>query len=403
MSTISQKIFLIIFWISIQYFALNAQVLNLDSLYISKPSDAERDEIISSFNITLKDGDEVQAKWSLYDPYYFNPNSTNPTIYSLINSLRVIREQKFSEPLPFTNNAYQYMLSHFKLGGIELSLQTGYNSGGNNHLYLNANAAFWDGRSSTDPFTPSQYFRMFPYIYKIQLLLHESRHSDPDDPGHDPNIAGKDTRFDFEGAYARDALYYMWVYKYGINNNSTFRKTAVNSAMYTLMNRFVEMPPTHSNPKIQQLIDEIIPKIKIQDGNNQIADIGSNLPKLLQVNVYNPLLENEIWDSSINIQFRVITVPKGAKGYSLSSVNSTTNSGEPAAVSFKLGDKAGIYLVSANAPTLGKDSVVFTFTTKEVPIANAGTDQSVNEGSVVTLNGSGSFDLNGNSLLFKWT
>lgn len=219
MKTIYHTSFIILLFIISLIQNLPAQIIDLDSLYISKPSESETDAIINSFHITLKDGGESYAKWSLYDPYYFNPYDTLPSIYSLVNSLRVIREQKFSTPLPFTANAYEYMLSHFKNGGIELSLDVKYPSGGGNWIFLNANSAFWDGRTSDDPFTPFPNFEIFPYIYKVQLLLHETRHSDPDDPGHDPNVSGKDARFSDEGAYARDAIYYMWIYKFGINNS----------------------------------------------------------------------------------------------------------------------------------------------------------------------------------------
>jgi hypothetical protein len=358
---------------------LFAQVLNLDSLYISKPSDSERDNIIKTFNITLKDGDESYAKWSLYDPYYFNPNSTNPSVYSLVNSLRVIRDQKFSEPLPFTENMYQYLLSHYQYGGIELSLRKGYNYGGGNWTYLNANAAFWDGRGS-DPFTPYPTFSVYPYTYKVQLLLHETRHSDSDDPGHDPNVAGYDTRFSTEGAYARDAIYNMWIYKYGINNNKLFKSASAAEAVNILMNRFVEMPPTHPNQKVQKLIDELMPKIKIKDGNNQVGEIGSVLPNFLQVSVYNTINEYE-WQLPVGIVFNVVSAPKDSKGYSLSSnITQTCNGfpGEPASVSFKIGDKPGTYIISAKAPTLGKDSVVFSIYTLTTDINLIINSQNIN-------------------------
>jgi len=50
------------------------------------------------------------------------------------------------------------------------------------------------------------------------------------------------------------------------------------------------------------------------------------------------------------------------------------------------------------------DQVVVTVKqVNKAPVANAGADQSVNEGTLVTLDGSGSTDADGNSLTYKWT
>lgn len=46
---------------------------------------------------------------------------------------------------------------------------------------------------------------------------------------------------------------------------------------------------------------------------------------------------------------------------------------------------------------------VLNVTVNQAPIANAGPDQTVNEGAVVTLNGTGSSDPDGNPLTFSWT
>jgi len=241
MKTFYRVTIFIVFYFFVQQVDLYAQILNLDSLYFSKPSDSERDQIIGSFNITLKDGD--LGKWSSYDPYYFNPNDTMRSIYPLVNSLRVLREQKFSEPIPFTENLYEYMLSHFQLGGIELSLRSGSSYGGGNHIYLGASGASWV---------------ITPYVSKIGLLIHETRHSDPDDPGHDPDNPSLDFKFNSEGAYAREAIYFMWLYKYGINNSQMIKTFAADVAANLLRNRFEEKPPTHPNPKIQSLINELL-------------------------------------------------------------------------------------------------------------------------------------------------
>jgi hypothetical protein len=153
-------------------FVANAQFVHLDSLYVSKPTDSERDSIIRNFRITLKDGDESYAKWNLYDPFFFDPTSTKPSVYSLVNTLRSFREHKFSKPFPIGYiSLYDYFLSHFGNGGIELSLRAGYNYGGGNWIYLSANAAFWDGRTSDHPFSPFQQFSLYPFTDRIQLLV----------------------------------------------------------------------------------------------------------------------------------------------------------------------------------------------------------------------------------------
>ncbi len=405
MNTLIHKFVLIAIWILFQYFGLNAQVLNIDSLFISKPSEAERDEIINSFHITLKDGDESYAKWNLYDSYNFNTNSNDPSIYPLINTLRVIREQKFSEPLPVAPNVYQYMLLNLQSGGIELSLRPGVPYQGGNEIYLPGYLGFWNYRSGSEPFTHISD-TLYDYPDRVLTLVHETRHIDSDAPRH--VAGGMDQNFSSDGAYTRQVIYAMWVYKYGINNSDAIKSLYGNIAEWRLIDGFVEMPPTHPNPKIQQLIDEVIPKIKIQDGNNQVGALGKELTKTLQVNVYTQV-EGSIFPRPFEVLFRVISVPKDAKGYSLSSDRSTSrrdtiiNSAKPAEVSFKLGDKPGIYLISARAPILGKDSVIFSVSANQVSIANAGVDQSVNEGELVTLDGSESSNPDGNPLIYEWT
>jgi hypothetical protein len=51
-----------------------------------------------------------------------------------------------------------------------------------------------------------------------------------------------------------------------------------------------------------------------------------------------------------------------------------------------------------------KDEVIITvLPVNKIPVANAGPDQEVNEGSLVTLNGFGSYDPDNNGMIFRWT
>jgi len=231
------------------------QNVNLDSLYLSKPSNAELLEIIRSFHIVLKDGGEAYEKWNLYDPYLFNPTSTSPSVYPLVNTLRVIREERFSVPLPFANgDVYAYMLGHFRNGGIYHQLDTLSYWAGSDYINL-GDCVFWDTRISEDEFTPRDPFVLDPYVYLAQLLVHETRHCDPDAPGHveikyDASLAA-------EGGYGRAFIYLMWIWKYGLNF-SWQEKTAAGVAAQGLLDRFVAQPVTHPNPAIQAVYDELI-------------------------------------------------------------------------------------------------------------------------------------------------
>ncbi|MCC6396041.1 MAG: hypothetical protein IT282_03410, partial [Bacteroidetes bacterium] len=278
-----------------------AQSLDLDSLYVSRPSTQELEAILDSFNVTLVNGTEPHEQWSLHDPYLFRPDSTAPSVYPLVNCLRVLREQRWAYPIPFAGgDLYNYMLDHFRNGGIELWLDAGFSTGGSETISLKAVTAYWDGRSSADPFTPITPFSVYPFIHRTQLIIHETRHCDAGAP---PHVGGSyDQSLAQEGAYGRACIYSMWTWKHGLGISQRIRTAAGLEAKDFLTTRFVDQPATHPNPDIQAIIDELqattISAVKADAGNDTTISIPSSaagIPFTLNgsrsYSVYAPVVE----------------------------------------------------------------------------------------------------------------
>jgi hypothetical protein len=124
----------------------------------------------------------------------------------------------------------------------------------------------WDGRTSGTPSnpdackTPLTNPTFMQYISPLYLVMHECRHSEPDDPGHvqcENGIVG-DLQLENGGGYAQSALYLMWVYKYGLYDPQFIKESAKNIVPSFLTNRICT-EPVHSNPLVQAIIDELLP------------------------------------------------------------------------------------------------------------------------------------------------
>jgi hypothetical protein len=238
---------------------------NLWELYQSEISAAEISRIRSDFIINWIDGNSSDEKWSAPGVYEFNQKSESPSRIIALAKLDVLRHQSFSRPLPFTtgNSAYDNLKKNVKQ--INLRLDCGMSTAGNNAVNLNRNFSVWDIRQSgssqnTDACKVplNQPVELSDYTPSLYLILHEGRHCEPTDPGH-VSCNGKsnmDMKLENGSGHATAALYLMWVYKYSLYDSPQTKEYAGLNALSILQNRFCNTPE-HSNPIVQSLLNEL--------------------------------------------------------------------------------------------------------------------------------------------------
>jgi hypothetical protein len=236
---------------------------DLWQLYQSSPAEGEIERILNDFSFNLIDGDESDEKWDAYD-HVFDQNSRDPSFLVAISKIDMLRRQRFSKPVPFTNG--QTIYDHFKtyVKTINLKLDCSYNSAGGDQVNLNRNFSVWDGRVSGTPSNwdackiPFPNYSLYDYTNAIYLLMHEVRHCEPSDPGHRIcNGRPSDEMLEDGGGYAQSALYLMWVYKYSLYDPLFIRNEARFTATMLLKERICTTP-THSDPNVQAIIDELL-------------------------------------------------------------------------------------------------------------------------------------------------
>ncbi|UCG58754.1 MAG: hypothetical protein JSU70_04415 [Phycisphaerales bacterium] len=236
---------------------------DLWQLYQSPPADGEVTRIMSDFTINQIDGKEADEQWDLYGPV-FDQSSTDPSLLVAIAKIDVLRHQRFADPVPFTDGKtlYDHFKTHVKT--INLKLDCGYNTGGGDRVNLSRSFSVWDGRMSGTSSnwdackTPFANPTLYKYTSPLYLLLHECRHCEPDDPGHTScDGRAKDLTLENGSGYAQATLYLMWVYKYSLYDPPSIRSEAGSTAA-SFLERFLCTPPTHSDPKVQAIIDELL-------------------------------------------------------------------------------------------------------------------------------------------------
>lgn len=237
---------------------------DLGTFYQAAPAEGEITRIRNDFTINKVNGTGIDESWAPYSGLTFDQTSPDPTELAVIAKLDVLRHQRFAEPLPFTGGKtiYEHFTTHVHT--LHLYLDCRLNSGGGGHIYLARNMSVWDGRLGASPDDPDACkepfvnFQLFPYVAPLKLLVHEGRHCEPDDPGHSYcDGRPKDMTLEGGSGYAQAALYDMWVYKYGLYDPPDIKNHAKSAATSALQGVFCSTP-THSNPLVQTVVDELL-------------------------------------------------------------------------------------------------------------------------------------------------
>ncbi len=231
---------------------------NLQTIFETRPTQEEINIIMNDFDINYIDSEN--EKWP--EEFTFDQNSTEPSKMVIISHLNVLRQQEFSEPLPFTEglSIYDYVKKYTKEIDLYNECFDGAYGGGGN-IRASVSLGFWGLRVFSrcrEPFDPPQ---MMPYVFRLHLIVHENAHNRPygEDPIHvECNGIATDESLE-SGGYSHSALYSMWVYKYGLHDPIEVKLEAKDSAKRVL--RDFCTPPTHSNPKVQAIVDELIAEI----------------------------------------------------------------------------------------------------------------------------------------------
>lgn len=236
---------------------------DLWELYQSEPAQAEVDRIEDHFDIVYVDGSDPGEQWADYG-YDFNPGEATPSKLPIIAQLDVLRRQRFEEPPTFIggeDTVYEWLRSVANTIEVDLGRCGGGTAWGD-RMTLNAGYAYWELWDSGDcgPSTQADIG-----YYSLGLIIHEGRHLEDDDPGH--QCSGTADMFLEDGSgYAWDAKYQMWIYEYSLHDPPALREgpptsagiSAETQAESLLSNRICEDPIYHSEPAVQNVVDELM-------------------------------------------------------------------------------------------------------------------------------------------------
>lgn len=251
---------------------------DLWELYRAEPAQAEIDRILDDFNFVYKDTDD--ESWDDVGFEFYNEEEPVLSRLPIIAKLDILRKQQFSErPIFIGDHETIYDWVKETIHTIELRLDCGNARGGGGVASFPRRISHWGpihgGDSCGEPWGNGEpwesYFKR-SYLGTLFLLVHEVRHSEPDDPRHitfERRLSGRrsgDSTLENGSGFAWAAKYTMWVYKYSLFDPESIRFGYVNeNVLENARAAFVgqleviygENEPSHSDPLVQTILDEV--------------------------------------------------------------------------------------------------------------------------------------------------
>jgi len=276
---------------------------NVIADYLTCPTAQDVDQFHDDFNLWFIDARNVtdprylpvfypDTKWDDY-PFECNLHSTNPSRLAIYNTLKLMRDLRFSRPLPFTNDQSLYEWFSLKNYTYHLPLTSNkalivpfiecdfYSSAATeeNQEKTSATVRFHFGGSNSRLYSvksmsktcekadsPSDSIFLLDGfvrnpIYNVGLWVHEGVHA----INHKTHTASDDNgdmvydrTIDEMGAWAGQFYFYAWTSLYGTNVDEHTKELAKNSALDLLNTRFTENK-CPSDTALRETVNQIAP------------------------------------------------------------------------------------------------------------------------------------------------
>jgi hypothetical protein len=266
---------------------------DLGQLYGADPSNEELQRVLHEFRFVLNNGpdsihnftalwplDPATEEWSTY-PFVLPPRSTGymtPSEAVALAKIDLFRHQQFSKPIPLLSSGertlYEHLINNTREIHLDLDCSDNHAGGGTATFTRGFSSWLAGGAASNESpwacmnplFSQTQSDSLEQNYTNIFIAIHENRHNEALDTGHNCPGGGQDPSLDLNAAvplkrgsgFAASAIYLMWVYKYGLFDNPAAKAWARDGAIQQLQNSFCFSPLLHPDSDVQAIVDELI-------------------------------------------------------------------------------------------------------------------------------------------------